>query len=350
MRAFKRWVAAVAGLCPISVLAAPPPPSLLAPYIRDGRFEPGDYGWMRGRFADASPADKAATVEIGKWVTACHQAGEAETRAKLAGMGIADAKLERGPISDPLCGAVAHTPFQLQAKTFPEFQRALAEAAPVADTYLLAVRQAERIGGPRGPGLADALLARPFGEQMLRLGVGWGDGEMKDAPVLSADAKAILVARLGAAMGQRDHENTQWMKALVAKEGWPKISAVGERASQQAWLLVQHADADPVFQLQALRLMEPLVASGEVKKQNYAYLYDRIMLKLAGKQRYATQVTCSGGKRMPQPLEDETAVERLRSEVGLNPLTEYMADVNKMFGECRPDPVPAPASKGQSRS
>jgi hypothetical protein len=35
--------------------------------------------------------------------------------------------------------------------------------------------------------------------------------------------------------------------------------------------------------------MEPLVAQGEVTKQNYAYLYDRIMLKLAGKQRYATQ-------------------------------------------------------------
>ena len=213
----------------------------------------------------------------------------------------------------------------------------------------MAVEQAERLGGPRGPSLTDALLARPLGEQMLRLGVGWGDGDMKNAPALSPDAKAIVVARLGAALGKRDHDNTQWLKGLVAKEGWPKISAVGERASQQAWLLVQHADADPAFQLQALRLMEPLVASGEVTKQNYAYLYDRVMLKLTGKQRYATQATCRGGKRMPHALEDEEAVERLRAEIGLNPLPVYLADINRMFGECRPDqPVVALGIAAQS--
>lgn len=342
--------AIVAALFSIGAEAAPPPPAVLGPYIRQGSFDPGDYGWMRGRFADASPAEKAASAEIGKWVTACNQSGEAEARAKLAAMGIADAKLERGPISDPLCAAVAHAPSGLQAKTFAEFQQAAAAAKPVADTYLMALAQAERIGGPRGPSLADALLARPLGEQMLRSAVGWGDGDMKDAPKLMPDTRAIVVARLGAALGRRDHENKEWLKGIVAKQGWPKISEVGERASVQAWLLVQHADADPVFQLKALRLMEPLVASGEVTKQNYAYLYDRVMLKLTGKQRYATQATCRGGKRMPHPLEDEEVVDRLRAEIGLNPLPAYMADINKMVGECRPDqPAVARGTAAQSR-
>jgi hypothetical protein len=109
-----------------------------------------------------------------------------------------------------------------------------------------------------------------------------------------------MQSRLGAAMTARDHANTEWLKGIVAERGWPTISQVGEEAAFNAWLLVQHADHDPLFQLRSLRLMEPLVAQGEVTKQNYAYLYDRIMLKLAGKQRYATQVMCrDGGEAAP---------------------------------------------------
>jgi hypothetical protein len=329
----------LAGLFLIAA-TAPPPPPVLEPYIRDGRFHPGDYGWMRGRFADATPADKAAEAAIGKWLVACHQADQAETRAALVSLGAAEADLQRSGYRNPLCSDVAHAPYGLQAKSFAEFQQDVAAATPVAETYLMAVDQAERIGGPRGPGLADALLARPLGEQMLRKALSWGEGEMKDAPALTPNARAVVKARLGSALASRDRANTKWLKGIVAKEGWPKISQVGERASQQAWLLVQHADADPAFQLQALRLMEPLVGAGEVTKQNYAYLYDRIMLKIAGKQRYATQAMCRGGRRLPQPLEDEAAVDRLRAEIGLNPLAEYMAQLDAMAGRCPPDPVP----------
>ncbi|WP_206185904.1 DUF6624 domain-containing protein [Sphingosinicella sp. BN140058] len=333
--------------------AAPPPPTSLAPYVRGGDFEPGDYGWMRGRFADSTPADKAAWREIGNWLTACHEQDEADRRAKLAELNVAGARIERNAISDPLCAAVAHLPQPLAANTFAEFQQALAAAKPVADTYLMAVAEAERIGRPRRPDLADALLARPLGEQMLRTATGWGDGVMKDAPALTPDARAIVVARIGIALSKRDHDNTEWLKAIVSEQGWPRISEVGEPASQQAWLLVQHADADPAFQLQALRLMEPLVATGEVGKRNYAYLYDRVMLKITGKQRFATQAMCRAGKRLPQPVEDEKAVDRLRAEFELDPLPSYLAGMNKTFGECRPDPPampPAGAVSGDAKA
>ena len=322
--------------------AVPPPPLALEPYIRDGRFDPGDYGWMRGRLPDASAADKAASAAIGRWLDSCHEAGLAETRAELREMGIADPKLERSAMRDPLCAQVAHAPSGLQARTWAEFQQAIGAARPVAETYLMAVRLAERIGGPRGPSLADALLARSLGEQMLRAGLSWGEGDMKDAPALAPDAAAIVRTRIGAAMTRLDRANTEWLKGVVAKQGWPKISEVGERASQQAWLLVQHADADPAFQLQALRLMEPLTAAGEVSKRNHAYLHDRVMLKLAGKQRYATQAMCRGGKRLPQPLEDEAAVARLRAEAGLDPLPGYLAQLDATFGACAPDRPTAP--------
>jgi hypothetical protein len=125
-------------------------------------------------------------------------------------------------------------------------------------------------------------------------------------------------------MAKVDFDNTEWLKRHVADKGWPKYSEVGEKASNAAWLLAQHADHDPLFQLRALRLMEPLLAGKEVSPRNYAYLYDRVMLKLAGKQRYATQLTCENGERIAQPLEDAERVDELRAEVGLEPFAEYL--------------------------
>ncbi len=87
-------------------------------------------------------------------------------------------------------------------------------------------------------------------------------------------------------------------------------------------------------QLQALRLMEALLRSGEVSKQNYAYLYDRVMLKISGKQRYATQATCRSGRLVPQPIENEARIAALRGEAGLEPLADYLAKMQKSFGNC----------------
>jgi hypothetical protein len=313
----------------------PTPPAALAPYIHDGVFDPGDYGWMRARFDGASPADQTASDSIQQWLKACDTAGKDAMRAKLRAMGIADAELTGAPVSDPLCTEAGFAPYLPDVHSWAEFQRDVAAARPVVGAYLLAVRRAEEIGGPRGPTLADALLARKLGEQMLRFGMTWGEGEMKDAPPLSPDVKAIVVARLAAATMQRDHANTEWLKAIVAKQGWPRISVVGERAAGAAWLLVQHADADPAFQLRVLRLMKPLIAINEVSKKDYAYLYDRVMLKLTGKQLYATQMrACANGRRQPQPLDDPPNVDARRKAMGLDSLADYEEQMTKLLGPC----------------
>jgi hypothetical protein len=69
--------------------------------------------------------------------------------------------------------------------------------------------------------------------------------------------------------------------------------------------------------------MEPLLATREVSAGDYAYLYDRITLKLTGKQRYATQFRCSEGKMQPRPLEQPDQVDELRAAMQLPPLAEY---------------------------
>jgi hypothetical protein len=61
------------------------------------------------------------------------------------------------------------------------------------------------------------------------------------------------------------------------------------------------------------------------------------MLKITGKQRYGTQMTCNAGKRLPQPLESDSALRSRRVEAGLPAMSEYLAMMQKAFGDCPPD-------------
>ena len=314
------------GALSLCTAAAPPPPTQLEPYIADGRFDPGDYGWLKGRFEDATTEEKADFAAILAWQGDCVRAAQAELGRDVAAAGFPDTDVNRLPVGPHHC-LYFRQPLLPDVTSFAAFQRELAAAGPVVRTYLAAVELAEITTRPSGPApeLARLLNARIVGEQMIRRALFWDQNMPAGTPELSPTGRAIVQAQLGLAMSARDHANAEWLKSVVAEHGWPTISQVGAEASSNAWLLVQHADHDPVFQLQALRLMEPLVATGEVSKQNFAYLYDRIMLKFTGKQRYATQVMCVGGVRQPQPLEDEANVERLRSEMGLPTVAEYLA-------------------------
>jgi hypothetical protein len=321
--------------------AADPPPQLQA-YIKDGRFEPGDYGWMKGRFADATPEEKAAFAALMQWQGQCFTDRQAELREQLAGEGFT-AVDPKGLPGDPFKCAGFTMPYLTDTSSFAAFQQELAAVQPIADTYFATVAIAEEASQPHDSAvtLRRRLEARPVGEQVIRIGLNWSRGTRPDSPQLTTLGRQIFEGRISAAMMARDHDNTEWLKRIVAEHGWPRISEVGKEAANNAWLLAQHADADPLFQLQVLRLMEPLVPQGEVSQQNYAYLYDRIMLKLAGKQRFGTQATCVGGHFVPQALEDEGALNRLRSEVGLPPIAEYMELMEKSYGTCQELPKPS---------
>ncbi|WP_404336473.1 DUF6624 domain-containing protein [Sphingomonas sp. MMS12-HWE2-04] len=330
-------IALLSAIVPITLAQAEPaepPPAILTPYIHDGRFDPGDYAWMRGRFDDATPEQKAANKAVQEWLNRCLERGLAQTRRELAALGVPDAKIEDADARNPVCAAAASAPADLDTRSFDAFSRDVAVARPIADSFLFAVRLAEESGQAQVPGLGPALVARTLGEQMLRAGVGWGEGESADAPPLEPRVKAIVMSRIWAATAARDRANTAWLKAKVAAQGWPTISAVGPPGSSAAWLLVQHADAEPAFQLKALRLMEPLVAKHEVHPPNFAYLYDRVMLKIRGVQRYGSQATCKDGKRVAQPLEDAAAVEGLRKEMGMEPMSAYLRSMDEVYGPC----------------
>jgi hypothetical protein len=129
-----------------------------------------------------------------------------------------------------------------------------------------------------------------------------------------------------------DTENTQWLKQVVNKYGWPTYTMVGNDGGKAAWLLVQHADADPKFQRQCLDLMEKL-GQDEVALSDVAYLTDRVLIAEGKKQRYGTQFIVKKDGLMPHPIEDEAGVEERRKSVGLPSMKEYREELKKVYGQ-----------------
>jgi hypothetical protein len=316
----------------------PDPPPALAPYVEDGRLLPGDYAWIEGSFSDAPPDKKAEFEAIQSWADNCMAEAEKEERDALAAAGFPAASLDEVAIGPLACRQAKLYPQHPDLTSYAKLHEQMALAQPVADSFLMAVRLAQELGNLGGNGdFARALAARVQLDQMLARSLSWGAGAASaGAPELPPMARAIVLARLNTAYLARTERDAEWLKGAVAQSGWPTESRYGQFPPFGAWLLVQHSDHDPLFQLEVLRLMEPLAERGEVSKSNLAFLYDRIMLKLAGKQRYGTQYHCVDGQRRAQPLEDELAVDRLRREAGMGTLAENIASGNNLFGPCPP--------------
>jgi hypothetical protein len=126
----------------------------------------------------------------------------------------------------------------------------------------------------------------------------------------------------GRGMGDVDAVHTARMREIIAEHGWPTESLVGEDGARSAWLLVQHADAQPEFQRECLELMKA-AGDGEVDAVDVAYLTDRVLVNEGKKQIYGTQFWTVDGIRAPRPIEDEAAVEALRAEVGMGTMQDY---------------------------
>lgn len=132
------------------------------------------------------------------------------------------------------------------------------------------------------------------------------------------------------AVADIDRKNATRMRELVLAFGWPSKAQVGEEGAHAAWLLVQHADHDLAFQKYCLTLMEPLIATGEISADHYAYLCDRVAVGEHRPQRFGTQF---GPDREPHPIEDVEHVDARRSQFGLCSMAEYRDAMRKMYGD-----------------
>lgn len=133
---------------------------------------------------------------------------------------------------------------------------------------------------------------------------------------------------------QLDLSNTRRMKQIISRYGWPGQSMVGERGCEAAWLLIQHADHDPAFQKQGFFLLERAVENKDAPASLLAYLTDRIRVNEGKLQVYGTQLHAN---LKPFPIEAETHVDDRRMKAGLQPLGDYLNQIQTTLAN-RPSP------------
>ncbi len=123
---------------------------------------------------------------------------------------------------------------------------------------------------------------------------------------------------------QAVHEkNAAALSEIIDKYGWPGVGMVGEKSSEAAWLIAQHAIGLPEFQRECLAHLKAAAEKGEVPKWQQAYMLDRILCFEGSEQLYGTQFDWDeNGVLSPKPIEDEKNVDQRRADVGLPPLSE----------------------------
>ena len=187
----------------------------------------------------------------------------------------------------------------------------------VAALLAIAVLQPVRADGVALPALRAELLTRAAVDQALRL-----DLNPSTSKIDETKWRRIRIV---------DAANTRRLHEVIDRHGWPTRAQVGSDGSRAAWLLVQHAFADPAFQRRCLGLMEAL-GPGEVPGESIALLTDRVRLAAHEPQWYGSQVQgeCTTGYA-PYPIDDEAHVDARRARLDLPPMADYLQFMSSAF-------------------
>lgn len=115
------------------------------------------------------------------------------------------------------------------------------------------------------------------------------------------------------------------LKKIYATYGYPGFDLVGEKGEQNFWVMAQHCDDDPEFQLEVLKALKKQVQQKNADARNFGLLTDRVYLNTGRKQVYGTQVSYrDNGQAYARDLKNSAKVDDWREEVGLEPLEEYL--------------------------
>ena len=128
-------------------------------------------------------------------------------------------------------------------------------------------------------------------------------------------------------------DNYTLANKLLLKYGYPDNSKVGNIPAFNYWLIVQHMDNNKEFQRQVLDSMTPRLDKELISKQNWAYLYDRVKINYNDLQVYGTQTMLNADSTsyIIKPTANIIDLDKRRASVGLPPIAEYIALMNKRY-------------------
>jgi hypothetical protein len=125
-----------------------------------------------------------------------------------------------------------------------------------------------------------------------------------------------------------DTANQTRVEAIIKQHGWPGQTEFGAKASQAAFLVLQHAPLETMKR--HFMTLQNAMNAGELNKESFALFDDRIRMYEERPQLYGSQVVRDevSKKLMFYPIEDEANVDKRRAAMGLPPLAQYA----KFFG------------------
>lgn len=126
-------------------------------------------------------------------------------------------------------------------------------------------------------------------------------------------------------------QNTKRLREIIRTQGFPTAAQVGKDGMKMVFLIIQHSDFAPEFQEKCLPTFRKMAMNGEIPKQDYAYLFDRIRVNTGRKQLYGSQLAYDkDANPYPKPVEDPKNLDKRRAEMGMSTEQEYL-DVVKAF-------------------
>lgn len=164
-------------------------------------------------------------------------------------------------------------------------------------------------------------------ELLIRLGqtdqVGRVAKGKVDLSSLAPEQRAAAFAVINREINAHDRANDAALEAIIPAGGWFPVSRYGPDAAEAAFQIVQHSvndvglpEYDKGLQHRVLAAMERLLGKGEVNRQDYALLHDRVHIFDGQPQLYGTQMKCRGGKWVLDQVADPDRVNERRKDMG----------------------------------
>ena len=132
------------------------------------------------------------------------------------------------------------------------------------------------------------------------------------------------ISKLVEELSSLDRKNTDRVKKIIDKYGWPGKSLGGKRGADGTWVLVQHATHDVNFQKNCLELIKKAVEINQAERRHIAFLTDRILILQNKKQIFGTQFRRNKDNQLESfPIKDAKKIDLIRKKMGLESLSRY---------------------------
>jgi hypothetical protein len=125
---------------------------------------------------------------------------------------------------------------------------------------------------------------------------------------------------------KEDHKNLEIVISILDKCGMPTLQEVSKRQMDAIWLALQHAP-DQKYTKKYFPFIEQAVENGDLPKEKYAVMLDRILMEEGKPQIYGSQIV--NGKLYE--LEDPASVNERRKAMAMEPIENYLRTFNIKF-------------------